>query len=42
VLDPIGRLAFDGGQAAQDRIGMWRHGIRHRRGSNAAEPEASE
>jgi lipid II:glycine glycyltransferase (peptidoglycan interpeptide bridge formation enzyme) len=42
VLDPLGRLAFDGGQAAQDRIGMWRHGIRHRRGSNAAEPGASE
>ena len=32
VLDPAGRLAFDGAQAVQDRIGAWRHGIRKVRG----------
>jgi lipid II:glycine glycyltransferase (peptidoglycan interpeptide bridge formation enzyme) len=42
VIDPLGRLAFDGGQWMQDRIGRWKHGIRKRRGSNAADPEASE
>ena len=32
VLDPAGRLAFDGAQTVQDRIGAWRHGIRKVRG----------
>jgi len=32
VLDPAGRLAFDGAQVMQDRIGAWRHGIRKVRG----------
>jgi peptidoglycan pentaglycine glycine transferase (the first glycine) len=32
VLDPAGRLAFDAGQAVQDRIGAWRHGILKVRG----------
>jgi lipid II:glycine glycyltransferase (peptidoglycan interpeptide bridge formation enzyme) len=32
VLNPAGRLAFDGGQAVQDRIGAWRHGILKVRG----------
>ncbi|MGD0861475.1 MAG: peptidoglycan bridge formation glycyltransferase FemA/FemB family protein [Candidatus Limnocylindrales bacterium] len=32
VFDPVGRLAFDGGQSVQDRIGRLRHGIRHVRG----------
>ena len=42
VLDPFGRLVFDSGQAARDRIGLWRHGIRSRRGTNATEREAGE
>jgi lipid II:glycine glycyltransferase (peptidoglycan interpeptide bridge formation enzyme) len=42
VVDPLGRLVFDGGQSLQDRIGRWRHGIVKRRGSNEADPEASE
>jgi lipid II:glycine glycyltransferase (peptidoglycan interpeptide bridge formation enzyme) len=42
VLDPLGRLVFDRGQAAQDKLALWRHGIRHRRGSNTTEPEAGE
>jgi lipid II:glycine glycyltransferase (peptidoglycan interpeptide bridge formation enzyme) len=32
VLDPVGRLAFDGAQSMQDRVGRLRHGIRHVRG----------
>jgi len=32
VLDPAGRLAFDGAQVLQDRIGAWRHGIGKVRG----------
>ncbi|MGA3029847.1 MAG: peptidoglycan bridge formation glycyltransferase FemA/FemB family protein [Candidatus Limnocylindrales bacterium] len=32
VLDPAGRLAYDGAQVMQDRIGAWRHGIRKVRG----------
>ena len=32
VLDPAGRLAFDGAQVMQDRVGAWRHGIRKVRG----------
>jgi hypothetical protein len=32
VLDPAGRLAFDSAQAALDRIGRWRHGVRGGRG----------
>ena len=42
VIDPLGRLVFDGGQSLQDRLGRWQHGIRKRRGSNAADPEAAE
>ena len=43
VLDPAGRLAFDGAQVAQDRIGAWRHGIRKVRGRpHAPAEEASE
>jgi lipid II:glycine glycyltransferase (peptidoglycan interpeptide bridge formation enzyme) len=39
VLDPAGRLAFDSAQAALDRVGRWRHGIRGGRGrTHAAEP----
>ncbi|HEY5488048.1 MAG TPA: peptidoglycan bridge formation glycyltransferase FemA/FemB family protein [Candidatus Limnocylindrales bacterium] len=30
VLDPAGRLAFDSAQAALDRIGRWRQGVRGR------------
>ena len=32
VLDPAGRLVFDGAQVLQDRIGAWRHGIGKVRG----------
>jgi lipid II:glycine glycyltransferase (peptidoglycan interpeptide bridge formation enzyme) len=42
VIDPLGRLVFDGGQSVQDGIGRWKHGIRRRRGGNAADSEASE
>ncbi len=41
VLDPAGRLAFDGAQSWQDRIGRLRHGIFHVRGGRkeaAGEP----
>jgi lipid II:glycine glycyltransferase (peptidoglycan interpeptide bridge formation enzyme) len=39
VLDPAGRLAFDGAQTVQDRIGAWRHGIRKVRGRPHAPAE---
>jgi peptidoglycan pentaglycine glycine transferase (the first glycine) len=42
VLDPAGRLAFDGAQALQDRIGAWRHGIRKVRGRPHAPAESAE
>jgi lipid II:glycine glycyltransferase (peptidoglycan interpeptide bridge formation enzyme) len=43
VLDPAGRMAFDGAQLAQDRIGAWRHGIRKVRGRpHAPSEEAAE
>ena len=43
VLDPAGRMAFDGAQLAQDRIGAWRHGIRKVRGRpHAPVEEAAE
>ncbi len=43
VLDPAGRLAFDGAQAVQDRVGAWRHGIRKVRGRpHAPAAEAAE
>jgi hypothetical protein len=35
VLDPAGRLAFDTAQAALDRVGRWRQGIRGGRGRQA-------
>ena len=41
VLDPAGRLAFDGAQTVQDRIGAWRHGIRKVRGRPHAPAEES-
>ncbi|MGA3058593.1 MAG: peptidoglycan bridge formation glycyltransferase FemA/FemB family protein [Candidatus Limnocylindrales bacterium] len=42
VLDPLGRLAFDGGQSVQDRIGRWKHGVRHGRRPPLRETEAGE
>ena len=52
VLDPAGRLTFDGAQVMQDRIGAWRHGIGKVRGRHhgpdgsdnerASEPAAEE
>jgi len=42
VFDPVGRLAFDSAQAAQDRIGAWRHGIRRVRGRQHAPSEDAE
>jgi lipid II:glycine glycyltransferase (peptidoglycan interpeptide bridge formation enzyme) len=41
VLDPAGRLAFDGAQTVQDRIGAWRHGIRKVRGRPHAPAEGT-
>jgi peptidoglycan pentaglycine glycine transferase (the first glycine) len=41
VLDPVGRLAFDSAGSMQDRIGLMKHGIRHRRGSHQG-PESGE
>lgn len=40
VLNPLGRLAFDGGQSVQDRIGRWKHGVRRRPGGRIRELEA--
>jgi lipid II:glycine glycyltransferase (peptidoglycan interpeptide bridge formation enzyme) len=41
VLDPAGRLAFDSAQAALDRIGRWRQGVRGGRGrANSGESGA--
>ena len=40
VLNPLGRLAFDGGQSMQDRIGRWKHGVRGRPGQRVRELEA--
>jgi lipid II:glycine glycyltransferase (peptidoglycan interpeptide bridge formation enzyme) len=40
VLNPLGRLAFDGGQSALDRIGRWKHGVRGHAGGHARELEA--
>jgi lipid II:glycine glycyltransferase (peptidoglycan interpeptide bridge formation enzyme) len=42
VLDPLGRLAFDGGQSVQDRIGRWKHGVRPARKRPPREAEAGE
>ncbi len=42
VLDPLGRLAFDGGQSIQDRLGRWKHGVRRRPGGRTHEVEAGE
>jgi lipid II:glycine glycyltransferase (peptidoglycan interpeptide bridge formation enzyme) len=42
VLDPLGRLVFDAGQSAQDRIGRWKHGVRKRRGRASPELEVGE
>jgi peptidoglycan pentaglycine glycine transferase (the first glycine) len=41
VLDPVGRLAFDSAGSMQDRVGLLRHGIKHRRGSHQG-PEPAE
>jgi lipid II:glycine glycyltransferase (peptidoglycan interpeptide bridge formation enzyme) len=42
VLDPLGRLAFDGAQSMQDRIGRWKHGVKGHRVRPAAAVEAGE
>ncbi len=42
VLDPLGRLAFDGAQSMQDRVGRWKHGVKRRKGSPTPAAEAGE
>jgi lipid II:glycine glycyltransferase (peptidoglycan interpeptide bridge formation enzyme) len=42
VLDPLGRLAFDGAQSMQDRIGRWRHGVGRGRRREPLQSEAGE
>jgi len=42
VLDPLGRFAFDGAQAMQDRIGRWKHGVRRGHARPQHQSEAGE
>ncbi len=42
VLDPAGRLAFDGAQQMQDRVGRWRHGIRKKPPAGAEPADAGD
>ncbi|MGZ6273740.1 MAG: lipid II:glycine glycyltransferase FemX [Candidatus Limnocylindrales bacterium] len=42
VLDPLGRMAFDGAQSMQDRIGRWKHGVKGHRGRPEPAAEAGE
>ena len=39
VLNPAGRLAYDGAQLVQDRVGAWRHGILKVRGRPQAQSD---